>query len=309
APFTDEKFLPDLQKTRAGAILAKSDACLPNVPQSTALLCAADPEIAFIQLIHALHPEASEPAGVDSRAVVEPGAVLGANVSIGPFAVIRAGTHIGPRTVVAAHAVIGRKCVVGEDSRIMAHVVLYDGTRVGSRTIIHSGTVIGADGFGYKFRAGRHVKVPQIGIVEIGDDVEIGANTCIDRGALNPTRIGNGTKIDNLVQIGHGARVGNHCILCGQAAIAGSSGMDDYAVLGGNAGIADHVFMGKGAKAGAKSGVGKFVPPGQEVFGIFAEERKTAMRQLAAMRRLPDLIERVRELEKRLSKFEGKPEA
>jgi len=305
APFTDDKFLSVLSKTRAGAVIAKSDSCLATLPADTALLCAADPEMAFIDILTLLHPEEPEPAGVDARAVIEADVELAAGVSVGPFAVIRKGARIGARTQISAHAVIGQNCTLGEDCRILPNVVLYPGIKIGNRTIIHSGSVIGADGFGYKFRGGRHVKVPQVSIVEIGDDVEIGANSCIDRGALSPTRIGNGTKIDNLVQIGHGASVGNHCILCGQAAIAGSSGMDDYAVLGGNAGLADHAFMGKGSKAGAKSGISKFVPPGQEVFGIFAEERRVAMRQLAAVRRLPDFIERLRDVEKKLAALEA----
>ena len=205
----------------------------------------------------------------------------------------------GARSCVLAHAVIGRGCVLGEECRIYPHVVLYDGVRLGRRVIVHSGSVLGADGFGYKFRGGRHVKVPQVGSVEIGDDVEIGANTCIDCGALGPTRVGSGTKIDNLVQVAHNAAVGQHCILCGQAALSGSVQLDDYVVLGGNAGIADHVRIGKGAKVAAKSGVAADIPPGTEVFGLWAQERRLAMKELAALRRLPELLGRVRELERK----------
>jgi UDP-3-O-[3-hydroxymyristoyl] glucosamine N-acyltransferase len=237
---------------------------------------------------------------------VEAGAAVAAGVHIGPYAVVCTGATLKSGCVVMAHAYIGRGCTLGEDCRIYPQVVLYDNVQIGRRTIVHSGVVLGADGFGYKFRGGKHIKVPQVGILEIGDDVEIGANTCIDRGALTSTRVGNGTKIDNLVQIGHGVRIGQHCILCGQAALAGSSGMDDYAVIGGNVGLADHVFMGKGSKAGAKSGIGKDVPPGVEVWGIFAEERRTAFRQLAATKRLPELVQRVRELEKKLEELAKK---
>jgi len=297
--FSDTRYAPDLLSTKAAAVLVKSAEGL-QLPDSAAVLTVADPELAFIQILKAICPVEAETPGIDPRAAIEASVTLGEGVYVGPYAVVRKGTRIGAGAVIHAHAVIGRNCVLGDGCVIHSQAVLYDQSRLGRNVTVHSGTVVGADGFGYKFRDGRHVKVPQVGVVEIGDDVEIGANACIDRAALGATKIGSGTKIDNLVQIGHNVSIGQHCILCGQAAVAGSSGMDDYAVLGGNAGIADHVFMGKGSKAGAKSGVGKDVAPGTEVFGTFAEERKIAFRQLAAMRRLPDLIDRVRELEKRL---------
>ena len=306
APFTDIKYLAQLESTRAGAVIAKGEGdgggIELKVPPGTALLSAPDPEIAFLHALTLLHPETPEIPGIDETALIERGVELGADVYIGPYAVIRTGSRIGARSIVSAHAVIGRECVLGEDCRIHPHVVMYDGVVLGRRVSVHAGTVLGADGFGYKFRGGKHVKVPQVGAVEIDDDVEIGANTCIDRGALSPSRVGAGTKIDNLVQIGHGVSIGKHCILCGQAGIAGSSGMDDYAVLGANAGLSDHVFMGKGARAGAKSGIARDVPAGTEVFGLFSEERKLAFKQLAAIRRLPDLIERVRALERQLTR-------
>lgn len=300
APFTDERFLPQLRRTRAAAVLARSAAVTADLPPATALLCVADPELSFVEVLRLLHPETAEQAGVDARAVVEPGAELGAGVHVGPYAVIRAGARIGARSCVLAHAVIGRGCVLGEDCRICPHVVLYDGVTLGRRVTVHAGSILGADGFGYKFRGGRHVKVPQVGTIEIADDVEIGANTCIDRAALGATRVGYGTKIDNLVQLGHNVTVGQHCILCGQAAIAGSARIEDYAIIGGNAGIADHVCVGKAAKVGALTGVGTDIAPGKEVFGPWAQERRKAFREIAALRRLPGLFERVRELERRL---------
>jgi UDP-3-O-[3-hydroxymyristoyl] glucosamine N-acyltransferase len=302
--FSDKRYAPDLETTRAAAIVLKTAEGLA-LPAGAAVLTLADPEIAFVQMLTLLYPPEVETPGIDPRAVVEPGAELGADVYVGPFAVIRKGAKIGARSAIHAHAVVGRRCVLGDGCVLNPHAVLYDGTKLGKNCVVHSGTVLGADGFGYKFRGGKHVKVPQVGVVDIGDNVEIGSNTCIDRAALGATKVGDGTKIDNLVQIGHNVSIGKHCILCGQVAIAGSSGLDDYVVLGGNVGIADHVFMGKGSRAGAKSGVGKDVPPGAEVFGIYAEERKIAFKQLAAMRRLPDLIDRVRALEKRLGSGDG----
>jgi UDP-3-O-[3-hydroxymyristoyl] glucosamine N-acyltransferase len=303
APLTDPAYAHLIEKTQAAAIVTKTETQLPTLPAGAALLWSADPEMSFVQAIRVLNPERTEKPGIDARAAVEAGVELGADVYVGPYAVIRKGAKIGARASIMAHAVIGCDCVIGDDSRVYPHAVLYDGVKIGKRVYVHAGTILGADGFGYKFRNGKHVKVPQVGIVEIGDDVEIGANTCIDRGALNPTRVGAGTKIDNLVQIGHGVSIGKHCILCGQAALAGSSGMDDYAMIGGNVGIADHVFMGKGSKAGAKSGIGKDVPPGKEVFGLIAEERGVAFRQIAAMRRLPEMLKRVRDLEKKLEEL------
>jgi UDP-3-O-[3-hydroxymyristoyl] glucosamine N-acyltransferase len=301
--FADVKFYADqLPASKAGAIIVKSDSA--KLPATAAVLLVADPEMAFLAALNHFYPEVRETPGVDARAVVEPGAEIAPGAHVAAFAVVRSGARVGARSVVLSHSVIGRGAVVGEDCRIYPQVVIYDGVRLGARCTVHSGAILGADGFGYKFRGGKHVKVPQVGIVEIGDDVEIGANTCIDRAALGATRVGSGTKIDNLVQIGHNASIGKHCILCGQAALAGSSGLDDYVVIGGNVGLADHVFMGKGSKAGAKSGVGSDVPPGMEVWGYVAEERKTAFSQLRATKRLPDLVERVRELEQQLRKFQ-----
>jgi UDP-3-O-[3-hydroxymyristoyl] glucosamine N-acyltransferase len=306
AVFFDPRYADALAKTHAGAVISKTDEIAAALPAGSALLVSPDPEMAFVKSISLLHPEAPEAPGIDPRAVVEPGAVLGTDVFVGPGAVVRAGSRIGARSRIYANAVVGRNCKLGEDCRIHSNAALYDNVVVGDRSIIHSCCVIGADGFGYKFRGGKHVKVPQIGNVEIGSDVEIGANTCIDRGALDPTRIGDGTKIDNLVQIGHGVRIGKHCILCGQAALAGSAGMDDYAVIGGQVGVADHIFMGKGSKAGAKTGVGKDVPPGQEIWGLWGEERRDAFKMLAAYRRGPEIADRVRELEKKIAELEKK---
>jgi UDP-3-O-[3-hydroxymyristoyl] glucosamine N-acyltransferase len=300
APFTDPRFLPQLRATHAAAVLAKSAADGAAAPAATALLCVADPELAMLDVICLLHPEIRERAGVDPRAVIEPGAIVGADAHIGPYVVIRAGACVGMGVCILSHAVIGRGCVLGDDCRIYPHVVLYDGVKLGNRVTIHAGCVLGADGFGYKFRGGKYVKVPQVGTVEIGDDVEIGANTCIDRGALGPTRVGQGSKIDNLVQLGHNVVVGQHCVLCGQAAVAGSARIEDYAIIGGGAGLADHVTIGKAAKVGAMTGIGTDVAPGKEVFGPWAQERRKAFREIAAIRRLPDLLDRVRDLERKL---------
>jgi UDP-3-O-[3-hydroxymyristoyl] glucosamine N-acyltransferase len=305
APYVDAQYHAQLAATKASAVLCKSADMAAEAPAGAAILCAADPEMALIAALHILYPEKSEAPGIDPKAAVEAGAEIGAGAHVGPYAVVRADAKVGPRCVIHAHAVIGRGCVLGEDSVIHPNVTLYDGVQLGKRVIVHSGAVLGADGFGYKFRGGRHVKVPQVGPLVLGDDVEIGANTCIDRGALSATRVGDGTKIDNLVQIGHNNEVGKHCILCGQVALAGSCVLDDYVVLGGNVGVADHIHMGKGSKAGAKSGIGKDVPPGMEVWGMYAEERRNAFKSLAAYRKLPEFVERIRELEAEVKRLRG----
>jgi UDP-3-O-[3-hydroxymyristoyl] glucosamine N-acyltransferase len=183
--------------------------------------------------------------------------------------------------------------------------VLYDGVELGREVIIHSGSVIGADGFGYKFRDGRHLKVPQVGSVRIGDGVEIGANSCVDRAALGSTLVGEGTKIDNFVQIAHNVRVGRHVILCGQAAAAGSCAIEDYAVLGARAGLADHARVGQGARIAAAAGISGDVPPRATFLGYWAQDRRAALRELAAVRKLPDLLERLHRLELRVRELEG----
>lgn len=297
APFTDKNYSAELRASKAGALLTKSLEFAEEAPAAAAILTVNDPDMALIQALQLIYPRPVENFGVSPQASIEPGVEIGADVYVGPFAVVRTGTKIGARSVIHSHAVIGRGCEIGEGSEIHPHATLYDGVKIGKRVIIHSGAVIGADGFGYKFRGGKHVKVPQVGDVVLGDDVEVGANTCIDRGALSSTQVGQGSKLDNLVQVGHNNVVGNHVILCGQAALAGSCVIEDYVVLGGGVGVADHMKVGKGARAGAHSGIGKDVPPGAEVWGFYAEERQLAFRSLATYRRLPELAKKVRELE------------
>lgn len=308
APLTDARYAPLLATTKAAGVFCKKGDRPQGQPPATALLFCDDPEMAFLKAIGVLHPELPETPGIDARACVEPGAVIGANVYIGPFAVVRAGAQIGEGTQLLSGAYVGRQCRVGKRCRLYPHAVLYDGTVLGDEVSVHSGAVLGADGFGYKFRSGRHVKVPQVGVLRVGDRVEIGANTCVDRAALGETAIGEGSKIDNLVQIGHNVKTGKHVIMCGQAGVAGSVTIDDYAVLGANSGISDHTHIGMAARVGAKSGVMRDLAPKAEVFGLPADDRRTYWRDLAAYRKLPELLKRVRELEKRLQARDGKQE-
>jgi UDP-3-O-[3-hydroxymyristoyl] glucosamine N-acyltransferase len=195
---------------------------------------------------------------------------------------------------------MGAQCVLGEDVNLFPNVVLYPRTEIGNRVRLHSGVVIGADGFGYVFDSGSHRKVPQIGNVIIKDDVEIGANTTIDRGALGPTVVGKGTKIDNLVQVGHNCVLGEHCLLVAQVGIAGSSRLGNYVILGGQAGIVGHLKIGNRVSVAGQSGVMNNIPDGEKWLGSPAQPDRLVKRQILAIQRLPDLLKRVAELERKL---------
>ncbi len=241
-----------------------------------------------------VHPTAQ--AGVD--VVIEDGAAVGAHVVIGDGARIGRGAQVHPLVAVGSGA------VVGEESVIYPNVTLYDGVRLGARVIVHSGTVIGSDGFGYVQDGERHVKIPHIGTVIVEDDVEIGANVTIDRGTTGATVIGEGTKIDNLVQVAHNVKVGRNCVLAGQVGISGTVTLGDGVMLAGQAGITDHISVGEGAAGAARAGIMSDVPAGTVVMGAPARPRGEQLRIEAASRRLPDLVRQVRELTARLAELE-----
>lgn len=264
------------------------------------LLIVDDPPYALSILLPFLHPDEAPEPGVHPTAVVAPDASVDPTAHVGPYAVIGAGSTVGARAAVHAHVVIGRQCEVGEGSVLHPHAVLYDDTQVGAGVIVHAGVVLGADGFGYATHKGVHHKVPQVGRVVLEDGVEVGANTTIDRATLGETRIGQGTKIDNLVQVGHNVRVGRHCILCGQAGIAGSTELGNYVVLAGQAGVSGHIKLGDGVQVAAKSAALSPVEPGKQVAGIPAVELRKWRRQAVLIARLEEMSRRVRALEKRL---------
>jgi UDP-3-O-[3-hydroxymyristoyl] glucosamine N-acyltransferase len=214
--------------------------------------------------------------------------------------VIGEGCVIGDRCRLAPGVVLGRDCRLGDDVTLYPYVVLYDDTILGNRVTVHAHAVLGADGFGYQFQDGRHVKIPQLGFVEVADDVEIGAGATIDRGTYGPTRVGDGTKIDNLVMVGHNCRIGRHNIMAGQVGLAGSVVTGDYVMMGGQAGISDHVTIGDGAMVGAQTGVSRDVLPGQRMFGTPAMRFEEQRRIIVSQSSLPDLRRRLRALEKHL---------
>jgi UDP-3-O-[3-hydroxymyristoyl] glucosamine N-acyltransferase len=242
-------------------------------------------------------------SGVHATAIVAPLARVAPTASIGPYAVVGEDAHIGEGTQIGAHSVVGAGCWIGDHCRIHPRVTLYAGVRIGHRVEIHSGTVIGADGFGYVFGEGRHWKFPQAGIVEIADDVEIGANSTIDRGSLDDTRIHEGVKLDNLVHVGHNVQIGAHSVVAAQTGISGSSVLGHHVVVGGQVGIADHCTLEDGAIAGAQAGIptGKTIRKGQTVWGTPAREIGRFKETYVWYARLPELAARIKQIEETLA--------
>ena len=268
-------------------------------------------QLALAQVVRIFHPEPVPAPGIHPTAVVEEGCTIDPTVHIGPYCVINTGAVIESGTVLDAHVVVGAGCRIGKDCRLRPGVVLYHATRLGDRVQVHAGTILGADGFGYASVDGVHHKVPQVGTVNIEDDVEIGANSAIDRAMLEVTHVGTGTKIDNLVQVGHNVQTGKGCLLCGQVGVGGSTVLEDYVVLGGQVGAVDHIRIGKGSQSAAKSAIYGSLEAGSIVGGSPAVGLKDFRRQSAALTRLPELLKRVRSLEKQLIELqepEGGPD-
>jgi len=290
------KYLPYLGATRAGAVLV-AGTLADRLPPGTTGIIVPDAHVAMGEAIRMLHPPRPYPAGVHPTAVVADDAVLGFEVSVGPYAVIEAGAELGDRVRIGPHSVIGEGSRIGDDAVLHPHVTLYPGVVLGARVILHSGARIGSDGFGYAWTGGEHRKVPQVGGCTIGDDVEIGANTTIDRGSIGDSRVGTGVKIDNLVHLGHNVRIGARAILTAQVGIAGSTTVGEGAVLGGQAGISGHLEIGAGARVGAQAGVTGDVPAGTTVSGYPARPHREALRAQAAALRLPEVLRRLQRLE------------
>jgi UDP-3-O-[3-hydroxymyristoyl] glucosamine N-acyltransferase len=302
---TNAKYARYIKDSTATACFIAEGFHVDGIPENIALLICADPEISFIKSVEHLHPAKAYNSQIADRAVIDNTATLGRDLFIGPYAVIGEHTIIGDDTAILAGTYIGNNVTIGRNCRIHPYAVIYDNTVIGNNVTIHSGAIIGADGFGYKFRNGVHIKVPQVGNVVIDDNVEIGANTCIDRGALGGTAIGMGSKIDNLVQIGHNNKVGKHVIMCGLTGVSGSCNIEDYAILAGSSGIADHVTIGQGAVVMARSGVAGDVPAGSQVFGSPAKDKKTAYKEQIAISKLPELIKKVKELEEEIRQLQN----
>jgi UDP-3-O-[3-hydroxymyristoyl] glucosamine N-acyltransferase len=268
------------------------------------LIQVSNARVAFAKALGLFFPDKKFPPGIHSTAVIAASANIDSTVHIGPHCVVGERVNIGARTILQAGSVVGDDCALAEDVNLFPNVTLYPKTLIGNRVRVHANSVIGSDGFGYVQDGPVHRKVPQIGNVVVADDVEIGAGVTIDRGALGSTVIGKGTKIDNLVQIGHNVQVGEGCLLVAQVGIAGSSKLGNYVVLAGQVGVAGHLKIGNQAIVGAKSGVMNDIPDGQTWLWIPAQPIRDAKRQALALQKLPELLRRVSELEKKLGNKE-----
>lgn len=287
-------------ESRAGCLLVTKE-----FPAGRTVIRVADPRGSFAKVIGLLYPPPQIKPGIHPTAVIAPDAGIASTAAIGPHATIGAGTRIGERTVIGASCTMGAGIRIGSDCLLHAHVTIYDNVTVGDRAVLHSGCVLGADGFGFVRGSNGYQKFPQIGRVEIGDDVEIGANSCVDRAALGVTRIGDGAKLDNLVHIGHNCSIGRHVVIAAQTGLSGGVVVEDNAIIGGQVGIGDKARIESGAVLGSGCGIltSKIVRKGQVVWGTPARPLKEHLEQLANLARLPKLRKEVAEMGKRLQRL------
>jgi len=293
------------ESSAAGCLLVPEE--WPS-PSYRTVIRVSEPRTAFARALNRFYPTTELQPGIHPTAVVEEDVEIGAMVYIGPHAVVGKGTRLGVATSIGASAVIGKRVNLGEGCVVHPHVTIYDNVDIGRKTILHSGAVIGADGFGYVMEQDRWRKFPQVGRVEIGDFVEIGANSCVDRAALGVTSIGEGTKLDNMVHVGHNCRIGRHVVVAAQTGFSGGVVVEDYAVIGGQVGVGDKARIETRAVLGSGCGVltSKVVRSGQTVWGTPARPLKQHLEQLANLARLPDLRREVAELKRRLAELERK---
>jgi UDP-3-O-[3-hydroxymyristoyl] glucosamine N-acyltransferase len=290
------EFFQRAEASAASAILVAGDVSSSR----KVLIRVANARIAFAKVLPLFFPEPVFAPAIHSSSVVAASANIDPTAHIGPHCAIGEGAQIGARVVLRGGNHIGDHARLGEDTHLFPNVTIYHRCQIGKRVRIHSGAVIGSDGFGYVFDQGVHRKVPQVGNVIIGDDVEIGANVTVDRGALGPTTIGQGTKIDNLVQIAHNVSIGDHSLLVAQVGIAGSTKLGNCVILGGQVGIAGHLTIGDHATVAAQSGVMHDIPAREKFLGTPAIPDRQSKRQFLAMQQLPELIRRVQNLEKKV---------
>jgi UDP-3-O-[3-hydroxymyristoyl] glucosamine N-acyltransferase len=303
--FANPKYADALRRTLASAVIAAP--AVSGIP--CAVLRTPDPYVTFARALGLFADAWRPPAGVHRLALVEPGAVIAADASIGPFVVVSGGARIGARTILYPHVSVGRDAQIGADCVIHAHVSIRERVTLGDRVVLQDGVVIGADGYGFaRRRDGTHEKIPQIGGVVIEDDVEIGANTTIDRPAVGETRIGAGSKIDNLVQIAHGVQVGRNVLLAAQVGVAGSSVIEDQVTLAGQVGVAGHLTVGKGTIATAQTGIPNSVDPGSFISGYPAIPNRDWLKSSVVFRKLPELRRLLADLERRIAELEKNAE-
>ncbi|HEY4415487.1 MAG TPA: UDP-3-O-(3-hydroxymyristoyl)glucosamine N-acyltransferase [Verrucomicrobiae bacterium] len=295
----NEEYFAAAEQSAAAAILVSGN--LSSAKK--VVIRVANARIAAARLLPVFFPPDQHAPGVHPSATIDASAKIDATAHIGPNCVVGARVEIGPRSVLLGGNYIGRDSHLGEDCCLFPNVVIYSKTKIGHRVAIHAGTVIGSDGYGYALDEGRHRKVLQVGNVVIHDDVEIGANSAIDRAALGSTVIGAGTKIDNLVHVAHNVVMGRHCLIMGQSGFAGSTHLGDYVVIASQSGIAGHLKLGNQSMVGAKSGVMRDIPDGGKVLGFPAMPIQQAKRQVIAVQQLPDMVHRLRALEKQVEQL------
>ena len=305
--FANKKYKAQFLATKAGAVIVSGGDAGGERPEGAALLVVEPPYLAFARASARFHRPPAYPAGVDPRASVDPSAEVDPTATVLPFAFVGRGVRIGARTVVHAHCALLDGAVVGDDCLLYPGVVVREFCELGARTIVQPGAVIGADGFGFAFDPEnfRHFKVPQVGRVRIAEDVEIGANTCIDRGTLGDTTIGMGVKIDDLVMIAHNVEVGALSLFAAQTGIAGSTKVGMGVMTGGQTGIIGHLTVGDGVKLSAKGMIVSDAEGGSSLGGVPAIDQKRWLRQVAATAQLPDLLKQVRALQKRIEALEA----
>ena len=296
--FGNKKYEHQLQESSAAVFIVPEDYDKAP-PEGKAFLYSSNVDVSFSKVIMMFAPEpAVYPAGIHPTAFVDPSASIGNNVHVGPQAVIDAEAKIGDNSIVCAGSYVGQQSSIGSDSLIYQNVTIRERCTIGDRCIIHSGTVVGADGFGFVPGKQGIVKIPQVGIVEIRDDVEIGANTCIDRARFGKTILKTGVKVDNLVQIAHNVEVGEFTLLIGQSGIAGSAKLGKGCIIAGRAGVNGHITLGDGCKVAGTSNVPKSLPPGSIAVGTPAEPQRDFMARLALPKKVAKLQAKVKELEK-----------
>lgn len=297
---SDRRLTDECAKSRASCVVVRDFIPEMNKPQ----VIVGNPYYAFAKLLELFYARPLNPAGISSMAFVSERAVIGKDVTIYPFAYVSDGAVIGDKTAIHPGAFIGEHTIIGDECLIYPNVAIREKITIGKRVIIHPGSVIGSDGFGYVFEGGRHYKIPQVGGVVIGDDVEIGANVTIDRATTGNTIIGNGTKIDNLAQIAHNVRIGDNSIVVAQVGIGGSTEIGNFVAIGGQVGIADHAIIDDGCMIGAQSGIMGHLTKGV-YSGSPAIPHRDWLKASAIFAKLPELTKKIRELEDKINKMEG----
>lgn len=299
----NSKYFPLLETTGASAVIIPRGMNAGRI----AAIETENPSLAFARIATLIsHDKASRPEGIHPTAVIAGDAVLGKSVNVGPYTVIESGAVIGDHTTIFSHCFIGHQARVGREGLIYPNITIRERVVIGDRVIIHSGTVIGSDGFGFVNVKGVNVKIPQIGTVEIQDDVEIGANVTIDRARFDKTVIGRGTKIDNLVQIAHNVRIGENCIIVSQVGISGSTILENNVTLAGQVGVVGHITIGANTVVASKSGVPNSIPPNSIYWGIPANPIMEAKRINASVQRLPHYVKVIHELKKKVEALESR---